>query len=1229
MKKSDKARTKSAPSKQAASRSNRTRGKVYTQPERMAEPPLSQRSSSFEWRKRWFSLSRSVDERALSEARDFALIHKRRIIEKEGKNSGAIAGYDPAGAGSPWFPIGPRNVNGRVKALAVHPTNADIVYAGAASGGVWKTIDGGQTWDPLWDMQESLAVGAIGIAASSPETVYAGSGEWTPGFGASYAGAGVYVSTNGGVTWSRRNSCLCRRIGKLIVDPGNSLRVWICGDAGLERTDDGGTTWTQLRADMVTDIVLDPASASTLFIGVAGNGFFKSTDAGTTFSLLAGSPTGAGVVFPQIGIGASGTHGHNFLVIKTGGTVATSINGGTTFTTVSTGHGGYFGWCDVIGCAPDDETIIFYGGVGLERSTDGGSTWSGLPVHADQHAAVFAPSNSNIVYFANDGGVWRSDNKGTSVRKVSNGLVITQFYNIGFWRTLSNVIGGGAQDNATNYTTSGLTWRPVWTNDGGWFVIDFTDPRTMYAEGQGAYVAKSTDGGATWTPVTSGISGSANWEGILTMDPNDHLRLYYGTNVVLRTLDGCSTAWTTVSQTLVGEVSAIAVAPSDSNRVYAGTTGGRVYRSDDGGNTSPWADKSAGLPLRPVSSIWVDPANADNMLISVGGLLSTGFPGTAAAQSVYRSTSGGNSWTNVSGDLPTITANAVVGDPSSVTTYYLATDGGVYRTTDGGTHWLPFDNGIPNVPVADLVVDSTMKMLYAGTFGRGAYKLDITPGVIKPQVDLYLRDDDLDTGEHLPSPTDLPDPLVPTPALADWWMSPDIKLNHSPFYTPPGSVFDGVDFDTTLVHQDPYRTQTNRIYLQVHNRGWQTTSNVSVRAFVADASAGLPPLPNALVPPNFNLSSTVVWTPVGPAQTIPQLIPNRPVIVTWDFNFPASTATHTCCLAVVSSADDPFTNTATDIGTLVTGDKHACLKNLHVIDPGPAPVGMTMVGIDFNNAGKRAVVAEIIIRPSMFDRGMIALLLPKVELAETKQQSVGVERIPLAPNDPIADWYVRGKKGDEKQLVERWRGLDRSCLWMFSSSHISTLAGISLQAGQTLRGALVCSHKRDVPTTVAPRISIEQRIDGVSIGGSTFQIGYDGAGCATQPRARRIRIVADRLRWGAKERDRRRTVLWAQVTIAENPDRVALRPLGDRAHLRARGQCLYDGYLADGESVTLELLEAERRGDPEKGERLYRRRFEGSIDGWLGLHKATRGRDGLRVQFTIEDATNSQLVGAD
>jgi photosystem II stability/assembly factor-like uncharacterized protein len=1200
---------------------SRTRGKSSERS--IDRRPLAQRNPNLDWRTRWFSSSRTSDQALLQKAQNAAWLHKRGLIEEKGRSSGALAGYDPAGAGSPWYSIGPRNVNGRVKALAVDPTNPDIVYAGAASGGVWKSNDGGQTWDALWDTQESLAIGAIGTAPGTPSTIYVGSGEWTPGFGASYPGAGVYVSTDAGTTWSVRPGCSCRRIGALVVDPADSSRLWICGDAGLERSEDGGLNWTLLRADTVTDIVFEPGSTSTIYIAVLGTGYFKSTDYGTSFNPLPGAPTGAGVAFPKMAIGVSGAHGTGFLVIRSAGVIQTSTDGGASFTVIAGTHGtGYNGWCDVVACAPDDENIIFSGGVGLDRTADGGASWSGLPVHADQHAVVFAPSNPNIVYFANDGGVYRSGDKGATLAKVSNGLVITQFYNIGFWRTLSNVVGGGAQDNATNYTTSGLTWLPVWKNDGGWFVIDPTDPRVMYAEGQNAYLAKSTDGGASWTSVTSGISGTTNWEGILTMDPNDHLRLYYGTNRVLRTLDGCATAWTAVSQTLSGEVSAIAVAPSDSNRVYAATTVGSVYRTDDGGTTTTWTDKTGTLPGKPISSIWVDPASADQLLVSVGGLLSTGFPGGgggASPQSVFQSTDGGTTWSDVSGDLPVISANAVLADPSSASMFYVATDGGVYRTTDGGAHWLPFDNGIPNVPVADLAVDPALNMLYAATFGRGAYKLDITPGITKPIVDVYLRDDDLDTGERLPSPDNLPDPLVPAPARAVWWTSPDIKVNHAPYFVPTG-VFDGVVFDTLLVHQDPFRGATDRFYVQVSNRGWQPTGNVSVRAFVADASLGLPPLPNALVAPAFDLSSTAAWAPVGPAQTIATLVPNRPVVISWDFALPTGTATHTCCLAVVSSPDDPFSNLATDIATLVTGDKRVCLKNLHVVDPGPAPLGMTLVGIDLFNGHSEAAWADIVVRPSQFGGGTVGLLLPAARFMDRAAALDGFQAVLLAPGDPVGNWYrPRHHEGESRGLLTRWEGLDRNVLWQASPTAVSALRGIRLAAGRALKGVLALSLQGDRPD-LAPRVTLEQWINGKLAGGSTFQVGYDlPVDAIAAGRSRRIRVTGEGLAWADGPQGRHRAgVLWLRLTVADDPGRAYLRHLGNPAQLR-RSETLFDGLVLDGESLTVELIELARTGDPNRGERLYSRRLDGGVSRWLGHHTIRGGRNQIHGAYRIEE----------
>jgi photosystem II stability/assembly factor-like uncharacterized protein len=1119
-------------------------------------PFYVQRNRNLDWRSSWFSLSRSKDQPKLLKYRDIAYNQKLALIKKRGKGSGRLAGYDPAGAGSPWFSVGPRNVNGRVKSLAIHPTNPQILYAGTAAGGVWKSSDGGQTWDPLWDTQETMAIGAIAVSVSSPNTIYAGTGEWTPGWSGNYGGAGVYVSEDAGVTWSKRPAVNSRYIGQLVVDPTNVQRLWVCGDRGLERSTDGGVTWTTLRNSTVTDIVLDPLTADTMFIAVRYDGFYKSTDGGDTFNLLPGAPAGATVDFPKMAIGKSGTHTNKFIVVKMGTVVQSSIDGGTTFSVVPGTHGTFYpGWCDEVAVAPDNENILFWGGASLDRTSDGGANWRSLPVHADQHVVAFAPSNSNIVYFANDGGVWRSADKGETVEKASNGLVITQFYNINFWKSLSNVIGGGAQDNGVNLTTSSLSWSPIYGGDGGWILIDPADPRIIYTESQNGDIVKSTDGGKSWVGKTDGIVGPRTWEGVLQMDPNDHLRIFYGTDRVLRSTDGIATPWTESSQILFGQVTAIWVAASNSNRIYTGTTSGSVYRSDDGGNTTAWADKSGSLPRRPVTSISTT-TDENNVLVSFGGL-----SGADSSQSIYRTTDGGDTWVDASGDLPRVVANSVVSDPSDANTWYLATDVGVFRTTNLGASWLAFDNGIPSVPCTGLVVDVTSKILYCGTFGRGAYKLDINPGVVKQAVDIYLRDNDLDTGERLPSPYGLPDPLVPAPGSANFWTSPDIKLNHEPFFTRAG-VFDGVDFDTALVHQDPYRGRTNRFYIQVQNRGWQSTQNVSVRAFLADASVGLPDLPNALTAPNFDLTSTASWTPIGAAKSVADLKPNRPVILTWDFNISVTGATHSCCLVVISCPDDPFTNTSTNIAQLVKNDKRTCLKNLHVVDPGPGGMPFSKLAIDFHNRLARKAKLDILIKPIGFAAGRVGLLLPKIKFTDSeKAEDGGVAFLPLCSDDPLGKWYLKSplptkrkpkpdpepsdeadkdetNKSASKLLETRFLSTDRTRIFDFDPTTSSTLRGIEVGPHQTLKAVLVARLKNDVYLTGPSRLEIVQFLDGELVGGSTFQFGYElpRPGTTGGP-CRRIRITADELVWEEKRRRRHRDTCKRQGDDCDCPQR--------------------------------------------------------------------------------------------
>jgi hypothetical protein len=431
-------------------------------------------------------------------------------------------------------------------------------------------------------------------------------------------------------------------------------------------------------------------------------------------------------------------------------------------------------------------------------------------------------------------------------------------------------------------------------------------------------------------------------------------------------------------------------------------------------------------------------------------------------------------------------------------------------------------------------------------------------------------------------------------------------------------VFDGVDFDDGLVHQDARRAETNRFYLQVHNRGYKPTSNVTVRAFTANASGGLPPLPSPLVPPAFNLSSAAVWTPVGPARTIATLLPNRPAVVSWDVPFPSNTATHTCCLAVVSSPDDPITSSETDLNVLVPREKRVCLKNLHVVDPGSAAAPATIVGIDFFNPEPEPLGTEVLVQPTGFGRGTVGIVFPKTVKVQPKSPGrLGVTLVEIGTDDTIGSWYNAGRGGEDKGLAKRWRGLDRSRIWMFDSNRESRLTGIELPPRRAAEAVVVVSHKRDLPMSLAPRVSLLQMARGRIVGGSTFQIGYDGSSSPAQVRTQRIRILASRLERAKPGR----SVLWVRATVAGDPGRSTLAPVD--------GGRLFDGWIADGEPLLLELLETSPRGRPDAGEVVFSRRFEGHANSWLGEHQTTRRRAGLKLAYRVEEVSLRELTGAD
>ncbi|MCU0286500.1 MAG: hypothetical protein MUF15_08870, partial [Acidobacteria bacterium] len=815
-----------------------------------------------------------------------------------------------------WVSIGPRNINGRIRSLAIHPTNGNIIYAGAAEGGVWKSTNSGQSWVPLMQYEDSIAIGAIAINPTNPNIIYAGTGEPTTWPG--YNGSGVFKSTDGGNTWSPTGALDNGHIARLTIDPTNTNIIYCAGfNGGLYRSTNAGISWNLIRAGDIADFALNPSSSNILYAGVRHDGVYKSTDSGASWTKLAG---GLPAMASQRVMLSLCPASPNTIYAKLDETVYKTTNAGANWTNQGNhGSATYGYWCNYVAVDPTNANIVFAAGMSLEKSTNGGTSWNWsygtgdaekTALHSDQHAMVFDPSNHLKIYAANDGGVYLSTDGANTWKKVSDGLIVSQFYDAGDSTLIPSLVGGGLQDQGTVVTTGGLTWEKVYGADGGFLVFHATEPYVFFGETQYNNIIKSTNGGDTWGGATTGLAGSGPWVGIITQDQAAPNILFTGRQQVFRSTDTAAN-WSASSPAVGGNVSAIAIAPSNHLIIYAGTSTGKIWKSTNGGATmAGWSDiTSAPLPNRYLSDIAIHRTNPNIVYLTYSGFTSI-TPATPGH--VFRSTNGGTSWTNISGiapnDLPDMPATAIEIDANNSNILYVGTDVGIFRTTNLGTAWVVFEPGLPNTAISDLEFDETRNLLTAATHGRGMWQIDVDGSCTNSNI--YVRDNELDTGIRQPSPENVTDPLsvVRGGILGErvyHWTCADIKVDAQPYYI-PDALFDGVEFDRDLVHDSPIRNRVNRVYVQVHNRGPINAANVTVKILWTSASAGLPPLPaDFWTAYPGNSSNTSVWSPIGTTQTIPVLEPSRPVILTWNWTPPASAPTHSCIIAVINSAGDP------------------------------------------------------------------------------------------------------------------------------------------------------------------------------------------------------------------------------------------------------------------------------------------------------------------------------------
>jgi photosystem II stability/assembly factor-like uncharacterized protein len=414
-----------------------------------------------------------------------------------------------------WTLLGPNNVSGRIKCLAIHPRRHDTLYAGAANGGVWKTTSGGRTWIALWQNELSMAIGGLAISESHPRILYAATGEDAPGWGANYGGVGVYQSMDEGRTWALQAAIPLQRSTRVLVHPDDPDIVYVCGDRGMYKSTDGGRlNWTTLRTDHVSDALLDPTNPEIVYAAVWNFGIFKSTSGGapgTWRQLRTGLPDN--VEWIKLAMGRNGPNGTRLLIAKLGrgsGSLFRSTNGGEnwvgilgTFEPIE-----YNEWTNMVAVDPNDENVIFAGGKGLQRSANGRDFTSISDTHPDHHQLVFSSSDSNVCYIATDGGVYRSEDNGQHWILTSQNLVATQLYSVGVSQQSRFLTGSATQDQGIFRSDSNT--RGDWAdtnggNEGGFFVIDPSSRNNVYCAPWEQNLRRSMDGARSWTPLLDGI----------------------------------------------------------------------------------------------------------------------------------------------------------------------------------------------------------------------------------------------------------------------------------------------------------------------------------------------------------------------------------------------------------------------------------------------------------------------------------------------------------------------------------------------------------------------------------------------------------------------------------------------------------------------------------------------------------------------------------------------------
>ncbi|MDB4285932.1 T9SS type A sorting domain-containing protein [bacterium] len=670
-----------------------------------------------------------------------------------------------------WTLQGPGNIGGRMNTVAVHPSDSLTIYAGTTASGVYKTTDGGNTWNPIFDDQPFLSIGHIHIDPSNPNTVYVGTGD--PNIsGYPSIGDGVYKSIDGGQNWTHLGLVDQRIVSRIAVDPNNSNTLYVAtmglpfernNDRGLYKSTDGGQSWNQILfvSDQagIIDLVMDPFNANTLYAASwdrirnnkestahgANGKVWKSIDGGTNWSALGGGlPTDS---VSRIGLWHSSLNQNTLFAMYVGKNqqllnIFKTTDGGTTWIPIPTfslsanalgGFGWYFGQ---IRTSPTSDNEIYLAGVELHGTLDGGLTWNRVTpawwqyeVHADIHDLQFIGPNNMLL--ATDGGLYQSPDRGQNWTDIEN-IPNTQLYRVAYNPHKPDFYYGGAQDNGSmgGNLANFNNYERIFGGDGFQMAFDSNDPNTWYCETQNGNLVYTDDSGLNYFSHTVGLDSTdrRNWDMPFMISAHDPDRQYIGTQRVYRNVDGPGGIWQRISPDITDglishrrfhTITTVNESAIDQDIVYAGTTDGNVWVTTDGGGN--WMDITTGLPNRFVTSVKPSPSDVASAFACHSGYRDNDF-----IPHIHKTMDYGQTWVDISGDLPQLAVNDVLIYPGDDSILFVATDGGVYGTTNGGAQWHRIGINMPIFPVYDMVFNEARNELVAGTFARSimTYPMD-------------------------------------------------------------------------------------------------------------------------------------------------------------------------------------------------------------------------------------------------------------------------------------------------------------------------------------------------------------------------------------------------------------------------------------------------------------------------------------------------------------------------